>query len=119
MAVAGVVIIWAGLIFLMAPRLDWTLGWIYLGIVVTTLTINVACLLRWNCELIRRRARLGRETKAWDMVWLPLFGPAVIAVYVAAIQDLRTEVSSAPGLAWRLGLALFVPGWPWPSGPWL
>ena len=109
--VAAVVIGLAGLIFLMAPRLEWTLGWIYVGIVVATLVINLACLLRWNPELIRRRARLGRGTKAWDAVWLLLFAPAVIAVYVVAVQDLRTGGSSAPGAAWLLGLALFVPGW--------
>ncbi len=111
LAVAAVVIVLAGLIFLMAPRLEWTLGWIYVGIVVATWVINLACLLRWNSELIRRRARLGKGTKAWDAVWLLLFAPAVIAVYVVAAQDLRTGVSSAPGAAWLLGLALFVPGW--------
>jgi hypothetical protein len=111
LAVAAVVIVLAGLIFLMAPRLEWTLGWIYLGIIAATLAINVACVLRWNPELIRRRARLGKGTKTWDVVWLLLFGPAVIAVYVVAVQDLRSGSSSAPAAAWLLGLALFVPGW--------
>ncbi len=111
LAVAAVVIVLAGLIFLMAPRLEWTLGWIYVGIVVATLAVNLACVLRWNSELIRRRARLGRGTKAWDAVLLLMFAPAVIAVYVVAVQDLRTGVSGAPGAAWLLGLALFVPGW--------
>ncbi|MBW2241121.1 MAG: isoprenylcysteine carboxylmethyltransferase family protein [Deltaproteobacteria bacterium] len=111
LALAAVVIVSVGLIYLMAPRFEWTLGWIYVGIVVVTYATNLACVLRWNSVLIRRRARLGKGTKAWDAVWLLLFGPAVIAVYVVAVQDLRSEGSNAPGAAWLLGLALFVPGW--------
>ena len=54
LAVAAMVVV-AGLVFVLARRLGWTLGWIYVGMVVATLTINLACLLRWNPELIRRR----------------------------------------------------------------
>ncbi|MCP4007779.1 MAG: isoprenylcysteine carboxylmethyltransferase family protein [bacterium] len=113
LAVAAVVIGLAGFIFLMAPRLEWTLGWIYVGIIVATYIVNLVCVLLWNPELIRRRARLGagKGTKSWDVVWLLLFGPAVIAVYIVAVQDLRSGEASAPGVEWLLGLAFFVPGW--------
>ncbi len=111
LAVWAVVIVLAGLVFVLARRLDWTLGWIYMGIFAATLVINLACLLRWNPELIRRRARLGKETKTWDKVWLVLFAPVVMAVFVVAVLEARDGVSSAPGAAWLLGLAIFVPGW--------
>jgi protein-S-isoprenylcysteine O-methyltransferase Ste14 len=101
----------AGLVFVLARRLGWTLGWIYVGMVVATLTINLACLLRWNPELIRRRMRVSKFTKTWDKVWAVLFGLAMIAIYVAAVMEARDRVSSAPGAAWLLGLAIFVPGW--------
>ncbi len=110
LTVAAIVVV-AGFVFVNAPRLGWTLGWIYVGIVVATLTINLACLLRWNPELIRRRARLRKGTKIWDSVWLALFTPVMIAVYVVAVLEARDEVWRAPGAVWLVGLAIFVPGW--------
>jgi protein-S-isoprenylcysteine O-methyltransferase Ste14 len=111
LAVWAVVIVSAGLVFVLARGLEWKLGWIYVGIFAATLAINLACLLSWNPELIRRRARLGKETKTWDKVWLVLFAPVVMAVFVVAVLEARGGVSSAPGAAWLLGLAIFVPGW--------
>ena len=110
LAVAAVVVL-AGLVFVLAFRLDWTVGWIYVGIFAATWAINLACLMRWNPELIRRRARLGKETKTWDKVWLVLFTVVLIAIYVVAGLEARDGASSAPGAAWLLGLAIFVPGW--------
>ena len=110
LTVAAIVVV-AGFVFVNAPRLGWTLGWIYVGIVVATLTINLACLLRWNPELIQRRMRVSKFSKTWDKVWAVLFGVAMIAIYVVAVMEARDRVSSAPGAAWLLGLAIFVPGW--------
>jgi protein-S-isoprenylcysteine O-methyltransferase Ste14 len=110
LTVAAIVVV-AGLVFVLARRLGWTLGWIYVGMVVATLTINLACLLRWNPELIRRRMRVSKFTKTWDRGWAVLFGLAVIAIYVAAVMEARDRVSSAPGTAWLLGLVIFIPGW--------
>ena len=110
LTITAIVVI-AGVVFVLAPRLRWTLGWIYVGIVVVTLTINLACLLRWNPELIRRRMRVSKFTKTWDKVWAVLFGLAMIAIYVVAVMEARDRVLSAPEPAWLLGLAIFVPGW--------
>ena len=111
LAVAAMVVLFAGLVFVLARRLGWSLGWIYVGIFVATAAINLACLLRWNPVLIRRRMRLGKGTKTRDMVWAVLNGPVMIAVFVVAGLEARDGVSSAPGAAWLLGLAIFVPGW--------
>ena len=112
-ALAGwaVVIASGALVFLLARPLEWTLGWIYASLFAATLVINFACLLRWNPELIRRRARLGKGTKTWDKVWLALFTPLVMAVFVVAVLEARQEVASTLGAAWLLGFAIFVPGW--------
>ncbi|MBW2280911.1 MAG: isoprenylcysteine carboxylmethyltransferase family protein [Deltaproteobacteria bacterium] len=100
-----------GLVFVLALRLDWTLGWIYVGILAATWATTLACLLRWNPELIRWRMYPGKGTKNWDKVWLGLFAPVAIAVYVVALLEARDAVSNAPGAAWLLGLAIFVPSW--------
>ncbi len=108
---AAMVAVIAGLIFVLARRLGWTLGWIYVGIVIATLAINLACLMRWNPELIRRRMRLGKGTKTWDKVWSLLFALVMIAIYVVAVIEARDGVSRPPGATWLLGVAIFVPGW--------
>lgn len=111
LTVTALVVVFAGFIFVNARRLGWTLGWIYVGMVAAALTINLACLLRWNPELIRRRMRFGKFTKAWDMVWAVLFALAMIAIYVVAVENARNGVSREPGVAWLLGLAIYTPGW--------
>ena len=111
LTVAAIVVVLAGFVFMNASRLGWTLGWIYVGIVAATLAINLVCLRLWNPELIRRRARFGKFTKDWDILWAVLFALAMIAIFVVALKETRNGVSRAPGVAWLLGLAIFVTGW--------
>jgi protein-S-isoprenylcysteine O-methyltransferase Ste14 len=88
-----------------------TLGWIYVGFLVATLAITLACLLRWNPELITQRMRLGPGTKTWDFIWMVVFAPAMIAVFVVPVLEARQGVSDELGPGWLLGVALFVTGW--------
>jgi protein-S-isoprenylcysteine O-methyltransferase Ste14 len=110
LAVAAMGLILATLVLVPARRLDWTLGWVYVGIVVVTVIINWLCLRRWNPELIARRMRFGEWTKTWDKVWAVLYTPVMVAVYVVAGVEARDGVSSLPGALWLLGLAIFLPG---------
>jgi protein-S-isoprenylcysteine O-methyltransferase Ste14 len=110
LAVAAVVVL-AGLVFVLARRLDWTLGWIYVGLMAAGLAINLVCLLRWNPELIARRMWFGEGTKRWDVVWSVLASPLAIAVFVVAWLEAREGVGSAPGVAWLVGMALLAPSW--------
>jgi protein-S-isoprenylcysteine O-methyltransferase Ste14 len=110
LAVVSMALVFAVLLFVPAGRLNWELGWIYVGIVVVYVTVNWACLLRWNPELIERRMRFGEGTKTWDKVWAVLYAPVLVAVYVVAGLEARDGVSSLPEAAWLLGLAIFVPG---------
>lgn len=110
LAVASMVVL-AGLVFVHAWLLGWMLGCIYVVIFAATWVITVACLLRWNPVLIRRRMYLGKGTKTWDKVWLGLFAPVAIGIYVVAALEVREEISIAHAAAWLLGLAIFVPSW--------
>jgi hypothetical protein len=110
LAVAAMGVGFAALIFVPAGRLDWTLGWAYVGILLVNVAINWACLRRWNPELIERRMRFGKGTKTWDKVWAVLYAPIAYAVYVVAGLEARDGVSSLPGLTWLLGAVIFVPG---------
>ncbi len=112
LSVVAMVLVLATLVFLPAGRLDWTLGWIYLGLVAVGVVINWACLLRWNPELIDRRMRMrfGEGTKTWDKVWNVLNAPVMSTVFVVAGLEARDGVLSLPGGAWLIGLAIFVAG---------
>jgi protein-S-isoprenylcysteine O-methyltransferase Ste14 len=89
---------------------NWTLGWIYLGLVVANLVITWICLVRWNPVLIERRMRFAKGTKSWDKVWAMLYAPVMIAVHAVAGLEARDGVSSLPEATWLLGLAIFAPG---------
>jgi len=108
---ATVTLVMAGLLFVLARFLGWTLGWIYLGLLGAGLMVNLVCLLRWNRELIGRRMRLGKGTKPWDIVWSVLIAPVMIAVFVVAWLESRERAPIPPDAAWVLGLLLFLPGW--------
>lgn len=110
LAVAAMVLVFAALLFVPAGRLDWTLGWLYVGLVAVNVAVNWACLQRWNPELIARRLRLGAGTKTWDKVWALLYAPVLIVVYVVAGLEARDGLSSLPSAVWLLGLVLFIPG---------
>ena len=109
--IAAMIALFGGFVFVNASRLGWTLGWIYVGIIITVLMINLVCLGLWNPELIERRMRLTKFTKTWDKVWAVLFAFGILAIYVVAVMEARDRISNAPGVAWIVGLAIFVLGW--------
>lgn len=111
LAVAAGVGLFAAVIFWPAGTLDWLAGWAHLGMFVVYLSLNLVYLVRVNPELIERRMRIGKGTKAWDIAWGVFFTPVFLAIYVIAGWDaVRFGWSSMSPWFWPLGLALFVPG---------
>jgi hypothetical protein len=49
---AVVAILCTGLVFVLGRQQEWTVGGTYLRLFAAALIINLACLLRWNPELI-------------------------------------------------------------------
>ena len=88
-----------------------TLGGIYLRILAVIFAINLVCVLRWNPQLIVRRALPGRGTKTWDIVWALLNAPVWIALVVVAVQEAPSGVPNTMGATWLLGLSLLIPSW--------
>jgi protein-S-isoprenylcysteine O-methyltransferase Ste14 len=109
LALVAMGVVFAVLLFVPAGRLDWTLGWLYVGLVLGYALASWACLERWNPELIERRMQLGEGTKTWDKVWAVAFAPVLVAVYVVAGLEARSG-SHPPGATWLVGLAIFVVG---------
>jgi protein-S-isoprenylcysteine O-methyltransferase Ste14 len=108
----GLALVFGVLLFVPAGRLDWARGWVYVGLMTGYLSVNWACLARWNPELIARRMRFGQGTKTWDKVWSVLYAPVMMAIYVAAGLEARGGApdGSTDVADWLLGLAIFAPG---------
>ena len=106
----GSIALFIVLLFPMAGRLDWLVGWAYLGILFVYLLITWICLLRWNPVLIQRRMRIGAGTKRWDYVWAVAFTPLFCAIYLVAGLDAADGNATLPTWVWPIGLIIFCPG---------
>lgn len=106
----AVAVVLAVLVLVLTRRMGWSLGWVYVWLCVVALIINLFCMLRWNPVLIGRRMGFTKGTKSWDLVWLVLWTPVLIAVYAVAITE-SGWVSMTPDGAWLLGLMMFIAGW--------
>ena len=103
----------AVIIFWPAGTIDWSDGWLYLGIVTAYQFISVVYLTQVNPELIEYRLKftgIRKGTKNWDKIWLALFSPLFLAIYVIAGFDaVRFEWSCMSSWFWVPGLVLFMP----------
>ena len=98
-------------LFLPAGRWDWTAGWLYLAVFAMNLIINYTFVRVRNPELIEHRMRFGAGTKGWDKVWMVVFTPIFLTVYVVAALDAgRYGWSDLPDALWPIGFALFLAG---------
>ena len=95
------------LIFSPAGRLDWGQGWIFMGLLGASTAVGLPCVLRWNPEMIRRRARLGKGAKSWDVFIVSLLKVFWTAVHLVAGLEARGGGADSLGATWLLGLAVF------------
>ena len=111
MALVVVVVTLGRIVFERAPQSGWTLGNIYMWLLVAHVAICHVWVLFWNPVVIERRMWPGPGVKTWDWIWSVVFMAIFIAIIIVAMQDLKTREPSPPGIAWLMGLAIFVPGW--------
>ena len=114
-----------GVLFVSAGRLRWTRGWIFLGLALLTLAINLCVILRKNPGLLRQRLKKEETAEAFDKNFLALSLVVSLAVFVVAGLDaVRFEWSSVP-LGWLyVGAALHLLGdipvaWAMATNPYL
>ncbi len=103
--------LFAIVLFVPAGRMDWTAGWLYLGLMIATFVVNYVHLQRKNPTLIKHRMRPGKGTKRWDVAWMCLFTPLFLSIYIVAGFDaVRYGWASMPEWCWSVGMLLFLPG---------
>ena len=111
LALAASAGIFAVIVMWPAGRIDWTAGWLYVGITTLYLAINVVYLERVNPGLVAARMRYGKGTKRWDTVWGVVFAPILLSVYVVAGFDaVRFGWATMSASFWPLGLIVFAAG---------
>lgn len=74
------------LVFLLAGRLDYWPGWVFCGVMVVIITIQLV-LFKDKADLAQERMKPGPGIKGWDKVIWALFGPAMFAIFIVAVLD--------------------------------
>jgi protein-S-isoprenylcysteine O-methyltransferase Ste14 len=95
-------------LFLAAGRLDWTAGWVYLGMNFLTQALSAIVLLPRRPDMLAERSKVREGTKEWDRFYataIVVFG--TLAVLITAGLDARFGWSAPIGNSlWGLVLAL-------------
>ena len=110
-SLAGILMMVA-ILFIPAGRLDWVMGWVYIGVFV--LVTAVTALVADPELLMEERGRAKEDTESWDKVIFTLYSlvsPALATPLVAAL-DVRFEWLPGIPLAVQIGaLVVYVLGW--------
>lgn len=98
--------LWQTALLLAAGTVRWVAAWLYLGLSIALLAVNLAIVLPRNPEVIAERGRRHEGTKRFDVVVGAVYFVGFLAVPIVAGLDHRWGWSTLPaGLVW-LGLGL-------------
>jgi len=95
--VLGLVML-AAILFLSAGRLDWLMGWAFVGIYFFWVCATGAILILRSPDLIAERLGPRKGAKTWDTAIMSVVGLTTIAKLVVAGLDLR--------FGWTTGISL-------------
>lgn len=101
---------WLVLPFVVARTAAWTSAWVYFGAMGVALLAHRAFVARRNPELLRRRQRVGADTKPWDIIWNFLFWPLMATTALVAGFDVRSGRDPMPAWVWLVGVVLLAAG---------
>lgn len=76
-------------LFVPAGRIDWAMGWVYVGLWLLWHTGMVLVLVPTNPELIAERASRSKDAETWDVTLMSIVGLLTIAQTVVAGLDYR------------------------------
>jgi protein-S-isoprenylcysteine O-methyltransferase Ste14 len=74
-------VIFGAILFLAAGRLDWLVGWVYLGLNALTQALSAIVLIPQQAEMLSERSQVREGTKSWDR----FFTPAIVIVGTLAV----------------------------------
>src|SRR5574341_719952 len=98
-------------LFFSAGKMDWRLGWIFLGLIVAVQRVTTLILLPTNPTLLEERAWMQKGSKPWDKVIVSLGDAGWMAIGIVAGLDTRFDWSPHLGAGFPVaGLVLMVSG---------
>lgn len=88
---ALLILILSAILFVSAGRVDWPMGWAYVGITLLATVLSRVLVARRNPDLLIERATAERagNVKGWDRILVPLiaiYGPLVMLVVAGLSQ---------------------------------
>ncbi|MGD8457291.1 MAG: isoprenylcysteine carboxylmethyltransferase family protein [Anaerolineales bacterium] len=101
------------ILFLTAGRLDWTMGWVYMGVYVIGLVINMFIMLAKNPEVAAGRARTpDKDTPRFDKIFAAVYTPSLLAIFIVSGLDAgRYSWSRVPAWVQVLSIVVFIIAW--------
>ena len=97
------VLILAAILFLSAGRLDWVMGWLYMG-VYAGVTVAGVLLVPLDPELVEERTRIKEGVKAWDRR-LTVIGSLLYPLAILVVAGLDERFGWSPPLPLGLQIA--------------
>lgn len=77
--------------FTIAGRVDWWLGWVYVGLYAVSQVINAMVLLPRSPDLLAERSGAGAGVKGWDYPLAILVGYGALLIAIGAGLQVRYE----------------------------
>jgi protein-S-isoprenylcysteine O-methyltransferase Ste14 len=98
-------------LFIAAGRIGWREAWVFAGLILLILAVNLTVILTRNPALLRQRMKKDAPDRPFDKMIIGLSLPLSLAVFViAGLDAVRFGWSSVP-LPWLyVGAALFLLG---------
>jgi protein-S-isoprenylcysteine O-methyltransferase Ste14 len=95
-------------LFLLAGKLNWTAGWVYLGMNAITQLLSAVVLIPHQAGMLAERSQVREGTKGWDRILAPaIVIVGTLAVLTTAALDIRFGWSQPlPTVLWGFGIAL-------------
>ncbi|MCO6414694.1 isoprenylcysteine carboxylmethyltransferase family protein [Siccirubricoccus sp. KC 17139] len=99
------------LVFAPVGRLDWTPGWVFVGVLALASAASALVLARVNPVIFRARSRFQPGTQRWDLLLVALMSAGMLAeIPLATLDAGRMGWSAVPAPAILLGYALLLGG---------
>ena len=103
-------VLFIGILFGSARRIDWPRGWFFIALVIITLAAGVPVFQRENPRILRTRLQSMHGTRPFDQVIYAILMSSLLACLGVAGLDVRFHWSSMPFEWTYLGVLLYIAG---------
>jgi protein-S-isoprenylcysteine O-methyltransferase Ste14 len=106
----------AAVFFLCAGRLDLPGAWLFFGLYLVGLFINMVVFLKYNPEIIEARSEIIKgEMKWWDKVYAVLYLFFMLAIPAVCGLDVRSGAPAFSLYYYAAGILMLAAGWSFTS----